>query len=246
MIRVTCNYSNNNTTMLFSSRLGSTKTIAYTHLKESKRRYLSIPFRNNRRFREPPGERDSHRLRVHRLLSSTRATARERNHRFVEESTEREQSPFPSSRRATRERNRLCPSSTRETPVDVDDLHREGETIAIFVTFTEQTRRERKERKKRERLHRSSTQYRLTRRTKERVFKHLIKERPFVLLRSKQFETICTGLNDYFELLSTATNRKSCVCGWRYDGGVAVCGEQNMPIVLQKFQVSFHLSISQS
>ncbi|KAF2550259.1 hypothetical protein F2Q68_00035899 [Brassica cretica] len=25
-------------------------------------------------------------------------------------------------------------------------------------------------------------------------------------------------------------------CRWRYDGGVAVCGEQNMPIVLQKFQ----------
>ncbi|KAF3504325.1 hypothetical protein F2Q69_00042450 [Brassica cretica] len=25
-------------------------------------------------------------------------------------------------------------------------------------------------------------------------------------------------------------------CRWRYDGGVAVCGEQNMPIVLQKFK----------
>ncbi|KAF3530331.1 hypothetical protein DY000_02041871 [Brassica cretica] len=129
--------------------------------KESKRHYLSIPFRNNRRFRDAPGERDSHRLRVHRHLSSTRATERERNRRFLEESTAREQTPFPSSRKAPREKNRHCPAPTRETPVDVNELHREGETIAIFVAFAEQTktRREREERKKRERLHRSSTQY---------------------------------------------------------------------------------------
>ena len=31
---------------------------------------------------------------------------------------------------------------------------------------------------------------------------------------SERFEAICSGLYDCFETLSTATNRKSCVCGW--------------------------------
>uniref|UniRef100_M4D1P3 Membrane protein of ER body-like protein n=1 Tax=Brassica campestris TaxID=3711 RepID=M4D1P3_BRACM len=108
----------------------------------------TVSSRDNRRIREPPGERDSHRLRVHRLLSSTRATERERNRRFLEESTVREQTPFP--------------SSTRETPVDVDGEDRDGEKIRHLRRLcgaTEKRKREREERKKRERLHRSSAQY---------------------------------------------------------------------------------------
>ncbi|KAL0664390.1 hypothetical protein Bca4012_101228 [Brassica carinata] len=82
--------------------------------------YLSIPLKKQSRFREPPRERDNHRLRVHRLPSPTRATEWERNRRFVEESTERERERkiAVSSRRAPTKRELAVVHRRREKPVE--------------------------------------------------------------------------------------------------------------------------------
>ena len=93
--------------------------------------YLWIPFRNNRRLsssqRVTTREtepfcflEDSHRLRGHRLPSSTRATDRDSNHRFL----------------------RRDPPRGREITGYFDEIHREGENSSFPSKRT--TERERK------------------------------------------------------------------------------------------------------